>query len=310
MSKRKKRTRGAPDRQSSKRTGATTTHPSAGPTRAGGRDAAIDNLLLVLCVAGTLLTAYLSYVAWFGEHALYCSEGSSCDLVQSSRWSWLLGLPMAFWGLLTYLLLAALCWRRRTKGSAWGPALFVAICGVAISTYLTAISVLVIEATCGYCLASFGIIMAILVLIALRRPERNTRFAWASSLGAPLLASVLIVAGLHAHYSGLFDAAAGPEKPSIKALAMHLADSDVKFYGAYWCPRCEEQKALFEASAERLPYVECSPQGRNGPRNGACTIRNIQDFPTWIIGEDRHTGLLGLNELAKYSGFPVPEGGF
>ena len=87
---------------------------------------------------------------------------------------------------------------------------------------------------------------------------------------------------------------------------VHLADSGVRFYGAYWCPRCEEQKALFEASAERLPYVECSPGGRQGPKNAACTVRNIRDYPTWIIDGRRSTGVISVAELARASGFEQP----
>ena len=83
--------------------------------------------------------------------------------------------------------------------------------------------------------------------------------------------ATLLVGGLHLHYSGVFDAAAGPEDPQLQALAIHLADSGVKFYGAYWCPRCQEQKAVFEASAKRLPYVECSSGGQ-----GQCAHQSLR----------------------------------
>ena len=33
-----------------------------------------------------------------------------------------------------------------------------------------------------------------------------------------------------------------------------LKQHDVKMYGAYWCPHCAEQKALFQASFEYVPH--------------------------------------------------------
>ena len=301
MSKRKKRTRNTPSRRSPG-------PPSGRSDPARVTRSRFDAALLALCGFGILLTGYLTYVTWFADHPAYCSAGSGCDLVQSSRWSTLLGLPMSLWGLLTYALLARLVWRLRSKSSVWRHALLVAVCGVAISIYLTAVSVLEIEATCGYCLASFATITAILVLIALRKPPDASQFAWRRSLSVPLLGAAVLVAGLHLHYRGVFDPAAGPEEPELRALATHLAESGAKFYGAYWCPRCKEQMALFEASVDRLPYVECSPRGRKGPQAATCVLRNITDYPTWVIDGRRYSGRLSLRELTRYSRFRFEEG--
>ncbi len=279
--------------------------PSAGT---GGR--MLDNALLLLCAAGIALTTYLTYTAWFVEHPLFCDEGSGCDLVQASRWSTLAGMPMSFWGLLTYLVLARLVWRRRTKASAWRWALFVAVIGVAISLYLTVVSIFSIGATCPFCLTSFAFISAILALVLLRKPPDPHQFPWASSINMPLVAAFAIVVGLHMHFSGLFDAGAGPEKPALKGLALHLERTGAEFYGAKWCPRCIEQKELFEASAHRLPYVECSPYGRGGPVSTVCIENEIKDYPTWIIRGKRQPGRLTPRELALFSLFPIPEGGF
>jgi uncharacterized membrane protein len=254
-------------------------------------------------VAGIGLTAYLTFVAWFGEHPAFCGAGSECDIVQQSRWSSFLGAPMAFWGLLTYALLARQLWRLRTRPSAWRTALLLAAVGAAVSWYLTAISVVSIEATCSYCLASFGVMNALLVLLLVRRPAHMAEHAWAKALPTPAGVSALIVLGMFLHFSGVFSPAAGPEKPYLKALALHLRDSGARFYGAYWCPACQQQKELFEASAERLPYIECTPNGRNGPRSIACTANNIQDYPTWTIDGRRHTGIVPVSELARLSGF-------
>jgi uncharacterized membrane protein len=262
----------------------------------------LDVVLLVLAGIGILLTSYLTYVALFEAHSAFCSEGSGCDLVQASRWATLLGIPMAFWGWLTYVMLAYVIWRAKRKPGSWTMVVFVAVCGFAISAYLTTVSVLEIEATCPYCLASFAIMTTITILALVRQPPN-----WSTSLKEALVIAALLVGGLHLHYSGVFDAAAGPEDPQLQALAIHLADKGVKFYGAYWCPRCQQQKAVFEASAKRLPYVECSSGGRGSALTKACAAENVKSYPTWIIGERRLTGLQTPLSLAAATGFDWKE---
>ncbi len=268
----------------------------------------LDNWLFGLALAGVALTLYLTFSAWFGEQPAFCGADSQCGLVQQSRWSSLLGVPIALWGLLTYALLARLTWRLRTRPSTWRATLLVAVVGAGVSWYLAVISLFVIEAVCAYCLASFGMANALLVLLLLRRPAHMPEHAWTKALPTPLGTAVVVVFVLALHYSGIFDPAAGPEKPQLKALAVHLSETGARFYGTYWCPTCQQQKALFEASADRLPYVECTPGGRNGPLSVECALNDIKSYPTWIIGRDRSTGIVTVSELARLSGFAWPPG--
>ena len=276
---------------------------AAGPEVSGHPIRSLDNWLLGLAGLGVLLTGYLTLVAWLGDHPAYCGADSECDLVQSSRWSTLFGMPMALWGLLTYLLLAGGVWRLRSRPSAWRATLLVAGIGAGVSWFLTLVSVLQIEATCGYCLASFVLMNVLLVLVLLRRPSQMPEHAWRKALPLPTGAAVALVLGLHLHFSGIFDPAAGPEDPYLEALATHLHESGARFYGAYWCPACQEQKALFTASVDRLPYVECTPEGRSGPRAVDCLTRDIQEYPTWIIDGQRYGGVVSVERLARVSKF-------
>ena len=289
---------------------------AAGTGVSGHPILSLDNWILVLAGLGVLLTGYLTLVAWLGEHPAYCGADSECDLVQSSRWSTLFGMPIALWGLATYALLAGLAWRLRSRPSAWRATLLVAGVGAGVSWFLTLVSVFQIEATCGYCLASFVLANVLLVLVLLRRPARMPEHAWRKALPLPAGAVVAVVLGLQLHFSGVFDPAAGPEDPHLRALATHLHDSGARFYGAYWCPACQEQKKLFTASDDRLPYIECTPEGRGGPRAVDCLTRNIGQYPTWIIDGRRHTGVVSVERLGRLSSFdrdavtqdPAPEG--
>jgi len=190
--------------------------------------------VLLLALAGMALTAYLSATSWLKAAPAFCADGSSCDLVQSSRWGSLLGLPMAFWGFLGYAALGHIAYRVRNAAWHWKAAWTLSLVGLAVSIYLTAVSIYVIEATCFYCLTSLGLMAALFVVISLQRPEGLPSFSWPSWAGQTGLLAVAIVVGLQLHYSGVFNSAAGPENPYLRGLAEHLTQSGAIFYGAYW----------------------------------------------------------------------------
>ena len=276
------------------------------PEAAVQRPAPLLTAATALAGLGALLTAYLTLVRWLGDSPAYCAAGSGCDLVQESRWSVLLGLPLSLWGFLTYVVLVSLLWQMRKQPRAWTRAITVAAFGTGFSIYLTAISVFVIQATCPYCLASFVIVSAIFVFLLFLRPPHLPKFDWGVwGIGTGAGTAIVIVA-IHLHFSGMFDPSAGPEKPYLQALAEHLADEKAVFYGASWCPNCQTQKDLFEASAHRLPYVECSPAGRGGPVAVACVTNGIERYPTWVIEGRKHTGVQTPKTLARLSAFKAP----
>jgi uncharacterized membrane protein len=264
--------------------------------------------LLGLSGLGMALAGYLTLTAWFGAKPAFCTEGSSCDIVQGSHWGTLLGQPVAFWGFLTYAALALVVWRVRREAVQWQLAWLAALAGLAVSLYLTAISLLVIKAACGYCLASLAVMAAIVAVLALRRPEGIAGFGWGGWLLQTGGAALVLIVVLHLHYSGVFSKAAGPEDPYLRDLALHLEKAGAKFYGAYWCPVCARQKEMFGPAARRLPYIECSPGGPRTPQAGECVAAGVQSYPTWIIGGVKNTGLVPLDELARRTGFPQPGG--
>jgi hypothetical protein len=89
-----------------------------------------------------------------------------------------------------------------------------------------------------------------------------------------------------------------------QALASHLKARGAVFYGAWWCPACTQQKALFgkEAGA-RLPYVECT----DASGSARCSAASIRAFPTWDMpGKERLVGVQTVEELGRWSGFQQP----
>jgi hypothetical protein len=119
-----------------------------------------------------------------------------------------------------------------------------------------------------------------------------------------VLAAVVILL-LHANYVAPQPEPDGPEDLMTRALAEHLAEKGVLFYGASWCEHCQQQKRLFGASASRLPYIECSPAGRNGPQSASCSRAGVRSYPTWVINGRAIVGqVLSLAQLADATGFP------
>jgi hypothetical protein len=119
-----------------------------------------------------------------------------------------------------------------------------------------------------------------------------------------VLAAVVILI-IHAGYVRPQAEPTGPEDPITRALAEHLADQGALFYGASWCEHCQQQKRLFGASANRLPYIECSPAGRNAPQSASCSRAGVRSYPTWVIQGRPIVGqVLSLAQLADATGFP------
>lgn len=91
-----------------------------------------------------------------------------------------------------------------------------------------------------------------------------------------------------------------------QALANHLKTKGAIFYGAWWCPACTQQKALFgKDAATRLPYVECT----EASGSALCSAAGIRAFPTWDMpSKPRLVGVQSVEELARWSGFQQPGG--
>lgn len=93
----------------------------------------------------------------------------------------------------------------------------------------------------------------------------------------------------------------------LDSFAKCLGDRGAKFYGAYWCPHCQAQKALFGKSKDKLPYIECADSAK--AQSDACAAAGIQGYPTWIFADNSSTtGEQTLEFLAQKTNCPLPAG--
>jgi hypothetical protein len=105
---------------------------------------------------------------------------------------------------------------------------------------------------------------------------------------------------------GYFVSSIANQPGELDAFAQCLEEKGATFYGAFWCPHCQNQKALFGSSQKHLPYVECSnPDGRS--QNETCNEAGIEGYPTWQFADgSRQSGEVPLEVLAERSGCELP----
>lgn len=99
-----------------------------------------------------------------------------------------------------------------------------------------------------------------------------------------------------------------PGKPGkLDAFATCIKDSGATYYGAFWCPNCKNQEALFGRSAKLLPRVECStPDGKG--QLPICQEKKVEGYPTWDFASGtRVTGTQSLERLSELTSCPLPQ---
>jgi uncharacterized membrane protein len=133
--------------------------------------------IALLALVGLFVALYLWLHALGFGGPIKCGTGG-CDTVQTSPWAVLLGLPVAFYGVVGYFAIfvvslvalrpAALLERK------WSVVLVgLATVGVLFTAHLTYLELFVIHAICRWCVGSAVIITVIWVVavLALRRPD-------------------------------------------------------------------------------------------------------------------------------------------
>lgn len=89
---------------------------------------------------------------------------------------------------------------------------------------------------------------------------------------------------------------------SLVSLAQCLTEKGAKFYGAFWCSHCQNQKEMFGDASQYLPYIECSAEDGKSQLQ-ICKDNNIASYPTWIFTDNtRETGEVSLEKLAEKTG--------
>ena len=276
-------------------------------------------LIAGIASIGAVGTSYLTVVK-LTEGTAACPTGG-CDVVLSSPYATVFGLPLTLFGFLGYLsmiifavapLLVTSPEKKKLRADLeQGTGLLLFLGGTAMavfSSYLMYLLAFVIKTVCIYCVVSALLSASLFILAIIGRYWEDIGQLLFSGV---IVALVVLVGtlGVYANINNPQVAESDPYAVTTESgtaevtLAQYLTQQGVKMYGAYWCPHCQNQKQLFgkEASSQ-IDYVECDPSGKD-PRPDLCQAAGIQGFPTWEIEGKLYQGEKTLAELADLSGY-------
>lgn len=239
----------------------------------------------VLCLLGIAVSIELTRIHVLVHldpnyhSACAVSEGVNCETVAVSPYSVFMGLPVSVWGLLGYLamgVLALWAWSQRRLHATWpwGTLVVLTAFSVLVSLALAFISVTTIDSVCLFCMASYAINIALLVLciLAVKRlhqgPLHLVVLDVKALLARPLLAVPLGVAALTGVAALLALVPAYWQTPGWKELpklhsgtdneghhwmgALHPTLTIVEF-SDYECPHCRSAHKTMRLLAAKHP---------------------------------------------------------
>jgi len=256
----------------------------------------LASISLLLILIGMSITGYLSYIHYSGNEATCPLQPSlDCNAVLNSSYSTAVGIPVAVLGFATYLILLVCLLIHEQKESKQNDRILLTLpaFGVMAAGFYTTLMLFRLGAICIWCEGSHLIMLILFVLMARHiHPHwsyKNILIAWIIFfiLGGSLT---------------LFIASDAEDNPNILTLAKCLTSKNVKMYGTYWCPHCQEQKRLFGSAFKEINYVECADTANPKIQLAVCENAKIEGYPTWGFANERISGTRDLETLAKLAG--------
>ena len=140
-------------------------------------DKILRSIAFVTTVVGFLDSIYLSYIKLTHTEA-FCAGIGECDIVNTSPYSEIAGIPMALLGAGAYVALVILLIVERRRGFWKNNSLLIffgiTLIGLLYSAYLTYIEVAVINAICPFCVLSALAMLVLFVVSILRLRQQLT----------------------------------------------------------------------------------------------------------------------------------------
>lgn len=272
-----------------------------------------------IATMGAVGTAYLTAVKLTQGTAACPTSG--CDVVLSSPYATVFGLPLTLFGFLAYFSMAVFAVAPLLVNSAknkelrcilenWTGLLLIAggTAMMVFSGYLMYLLAFKIKVVCIYCIASalFSVSLFILALSSRNWEKIGQLFFKGTVVGMLVLVGTL---GVYATVNN--PRAANQRNYAITtssgaaeiSLAQHLKQVGAKMYGVFWCGHCHKQKQMFgQAAWSQINYIECDPKGKN-PRPDLCKAAKLKVAPTWEINGQFYKGEQSLEKLADFSNY-------
>ncbi len=275
---------------------------------------------VVLHVVGLLLSVQLFANHFSASRPAVCEMGKyvSCATVQNSRWGFLLGVPVAFHGIVFFLIGFAFAIylagpREDDRDVAAAYAVYQVIGLLSVVYFI--VGEVVLGAVCPLCTGVHIIVLLNLFLslkiVRLRAPTFSptpaslVRLAW--SMRIWLLVAVL-VAGTPVLTMYVLQA---PDKiysdAQLSDFGKCLAKQRMTLYMKPDCPYCIKQKELLGPATKLIAHVECTDSTM-----AACEAEKIYAFPTWVkksnsayIRDIVSGGLQTISQLSEITGCKI-----
>ncbi|GAP06737.1 vitamin K epoxide reductase family [Anaerolinea thermolimosa] len=132
----------------------------------------LKNVSILSAFIGWVDSSYLAWVKWTNSTVACLPNLGNCNAVNSSRFSQIYGIPIAFLGGVAYLLILVfllLDKEGHRSNQTFLLAIFgLSLVGVLFSAYLTYIEIAVLKAICPYCVLSAITILLIFICTLVR----------------------------------------------------------------------------------------------------------------------------------------------
>jgi uncharacterized membrane protein/protein-disulfide isomerase len=239
----------------------------------------LNRLCLLLSFAGMAVALFLG-LSYIMNVTIPCGPAHGCDIVARSPYSKWFDIPVAFFGLGGYIMLAALGIFRAFSGSqpkrrlATIAGLVVSGIGTLVSFYLIFTSLFTIRATCIWCMASAAIMTILFLTHAMlmqaednwkNEPKREGMFIGVFAVFALLIIGFRFVDLQKTKYdTGVIDPTRNQKIEDFVPANAHVLGPNkamvtVIEFGDLTCPHCKESyqhmKQIVKASNGNVRFV-------------------------------------------------------
>jgi uncharacterized membrane protein len=123
--------------------------------------------MIAVTLIGLGVASYLTYIHYAGIKPLCGRNGGGCEIVQTSEYSKLVGVPVALIGLLGYVSILASLLAPENETTRFATVVFTVV-GFGFSAYLTYRELFSIHHICEWCVSS-AVIITVLMFLAIWR---------------------------------------------------------------------------------------------------------------------------------------------
>jgi uncharacterized membrane protein len=132
-------------------------------------------IIVILALLGLADSAYLTVTHYVGE-AISCSVIKGCEQVLTSKYSTIMNVPVAGFGVVYYsALFLAAYYNLLGSKRAWSALQVIIAVGVAVTLVLLYLQLAVIHAICQFCMIS-ALLTTLIALLVIIRSIRNKTY--------------------------------------------------------------------------------------------------------------------------------------